>query len=419
MRAYDPAAGEAAAELMPGLDVRPDPYEASAGADVVALLTEWDELRWLDFERVRCRDAAARRSSTPGTCSIRPRCAGAASSTAASVPARYEREPGDRRDVVHEPDRGDRRRGIRRLAPVRGAARARRRGRRGRQPLHEPASRTSTICSTDAGFELIVADVVEEHPGRRPGRRRAAPREPGQPARVPRDAARDARRRARSGRGGRSTSRARTTRAFLLASTSEVYGDPLVHPQPENYNGNVDPVGPRAVYDEAKRFAETLTMTYHRLYDVPTRIVRIFNTYGPRPAPGRRPRRVELPGAGDRRRAAHGLRDGERRRVRSATSTTRCAASSRCSTPTSSSRSTSATRSSSRCCELAALVCEVAGVAARARRSSRCPIGDPTRRQPDITRARQLLGWEPTIELREGLERTHAWYLEERARGRA
>ncbi len=76
---------------------------------------------------------------------------------------------------------------------------------------------------------------------------------------------------------------------FLLASTSEVYGDPLVHPQPESYFGNVDPVGPRAVYDEAKRFAETLTMTYHRLYGLPTRIVRIFNTYGPRlrPADGR------------------------------------------------------------------------------------------------------------------------------------
>src|SRR4029078_5089464 len=76
---------------------------------------------------------------------------------------------------------------------------------------------------------------------------------------------------------------------FLLASTSEVYGDPLVHPQGESYCGHVDPIGLRAVYAEAKRFAETLTMTYHRLYDLPTRIVRIFNTYGPRlrPADGR------------------------------------------------------------------------------------------------------------------------------------
>jgi dTDP-glucose 4,6-dehydratase len=69
---------------------------------------------------------------------------------------------------------------------------------------------------------------------------------------------------------------------FLLASTSEIYGDPLVHPQPETYAGNVDPIGPRAVYDEAKRFAESLTMAYHRQHGVDTRIVRIFNTYGPR-----------------------------------------------------------------------------------------------------------------------------------------
>src|SRR5512141_1470325 len=69
---------------------------------------------------------------------------------------------------------------------------------------------------------------------------------------------------------------------FLLASTSEIYGDPLVHPQVETYAGNVDPIGPRAVYDEAKRFAESLTMAYHRQHDVDTRIVRIFNTYGPR-----------------------------------------------------------------------------------------------------------------------------------------
>src|SRR4051812_15058507 len=72
---------------------------------------------------------------------------------------------------------------------------------------------------------------------------------------------------------------------FLLASTSEVYGDPLIHPQPENYWGNVNPVGPRGVYDEAKRYAEALTMAYHRVHKVQTRIVRIFNTYGPRMRP--------------------------------------------------------------------------------------------------------------------------------------
>src|SRR6185503_13211897 len=72
---------------------------------------------------------------------------------------------------------------------------------------------------------------------------------------------------------------------FLLASTSEVYGDPKVHPQPESYWGNVNPVGPRGVYDEAKRYAEALTMAYYRVHKVPVRIVRIFNTYGPRMRP--------------------------------------------------------------------------------------------------------------------------------------
>ena len=81
---------------------------------------------------------------------------------------------------------------------------------------------------------------------------------------------------------------------FLLASTSEVYGDPLVHPQPETYWGNVNPVGPRGVYDEAKRFAEAMAMAYHRIHGVDTRIVRIFNTYGPRMRLRRRPGRSRL-----------------------------------------------------------------------------------------------------------------------------
>ena len=95
---------------------------------------------------------------------------------------------------------------------------------------------------------------------------------------------------------------------FLLASTSEVYGDPLVHPQPETYWGNVNPIGPRGVYDEAKRFAEAMTMAYHRAHGVDTRIVRIFNTYGARMRP--RDGRV-VPGAhrpGARGRADDGLR---------------------------------------------------------------------------------------------------------------
>jgi hypothetical protein len=131
-------------------------------------------------------------------------------------------------------------------------------------------------------FEFIKYDVTELHRRRRPGRLHAALRQPGQPDRLPRAADPDPEgRRARHAQGarpGQGQGRAR----FLLASTSEVYGDPLVHPQKETYWGNVNPIGPRGVYDEAKRFAEAMTMAYHRYHGVNTRIVRIFNTYGPR-----------------------------------------------------------------------------------------------------------------------------------------
>ena len=88
---------------------------------------------------------------------------------------------------------------------------------------------------------------------------------------------------------------------FLLASTTEVYGDPQVHPQPEDYWGHVNPIGPRGVYDEAKRYAEALTMAYHRQQGVDTAIVRIFNTYGPRMRAARRPGDPDLPAPGARR----------------------------------------------------------------------------------------------------------------------
>ena len=119
------------------------------------------------------------------------------------------------------------------------------------------------------------------HLHRRAGGLRAALGEPGEPDRLPRAADSDAEgRRARHAQGARP--RQGQGRAFVLASTSEVYGDPLEHPQKETYWGNVNPVGPRGVYDEAKRFAEAMTMAYHRYHGVDTKIVRIFNTYGPR-----------------------------------------------------------------------------------------------------------------------------------------
>ena len=109
---------------------------------------------------------------------------------------------------------------------------------------------------------------------------------------------------------------------FLLASTSEVYGDPHVHPQPESYWGNVNPIGPRGVYDEAKRYAEALTMAYHRQQGVDTAIVRIFNTYGPRMRAHDGRAIPTFVRAGARGRADHGLRRRRARPARSATSTT-------------------------------------------------------------------------------------------------
>jgi nucleoside-diphosphate-sugar epimerase len=204
---------------------------------------------------------------------------------------------------------------------------------------------------------------------------------------------------------------------FLLASTSEVYGDPLVHPQVETYCGNVDPVGPRAVYDEAKRFAETLTMTYHRLYDLPTRIVRIFNTYGPRLRPGDgrvvsnflaqaidgRP--LTVYGTGEQTRSFCYVDDEVRGILALFDSDV--------TGPVNIGNPVEFTM-----LRLAALVAEITG-STQDLVFEPLPIGDPTQRKPDITRARELLGWEPTVDLRDGLERIHKWYLEERTRGKA
>jgi dTDP-glucose 4,6-dehydratase len=204
---------------------------------------------------------------------------------------------------------------------------------------------------------------------------------------------------------------------FLLASTSEIYGDPLVHPQTEDYNGNVNAVGLRAVYDEAKRFAETLTMTYHRQYDLRTRIVRIFNTYGPRlrPADGRVVSNflvqaiaggpLTVYGTGTQTRSFCFV-DDEVRGILALFDSDVVE-------PVNIGNPVEYTM-----LELAEMVCEIAGVEAGLTFEP-LPQDDPTRRRPDISAARQLLGWEPKIELREGLERTHAWYLEERARGHA
>jgi dTDP-glucose 4,6-dehydratase len=195
---------------------------------------------------------------------------------------------------------------------------------------------------------------------------------------------------------------------FFLASTSEVYGDPLVHPQPETYWGNVNPVGPRGVYDESKRFAEALTMAYHRYHGIDTRIVRIFNTYGPRmrPRDGRvvsnfivqalRNEPITLYGNGSQTRSfcyvsdevegiyrlfLHGDHD-----------------------PT---NIGNPDEYSVR--QLAEMVRELTGTSAPLVERP-LPEDDPKVRKPDITRARAMLDWEPKVGIREGLERAIAYF---------
>jgi dTDP-glucose 4,6-dehydratase len=191
---------------------------------------------------------------------------------------------------------------------------------------------------------------------------------------------------------------------FLLASTSEVYGDPLVHPQPESYWGNVNPIGPRGVYDEAKRYAEALTMAYHRQQGVDTAIVRIFNTYGSkmRPNDGRavptflRQALASQPltvfGDGSQTRSFCYVDDLMRGLYLLATNSEHL--------PVNLGNPSEFT-----ILELAETILRVTGSSSEIVYEA-LPEDDPQQRQPDITRARQLLGWEPEIELEEGLRRT-------------
>jgi dTDP-glucose 4,6-dehydratase len=195
---------------------------------------------------------------------------------------------------------------------------------------------------------------------------------------------------------------------YLHASTSECYGDPLVHPQKEDYWGNVNPVGPRSVYDEAKRYAEALVMAYHRSRGVNTHLVRIFNTYGPRlhPGDGRvisnfmmqalRGEPLTIYGDGSQTRSfcyVDDLIEGILRLSRSSEHL-----------PVNIGNPDEFT-----ILECARTVIEVTGS-----RSELCfkplPEDDPTRRRPDITKARTLLGWEPEIALREGLARSLPYF---------
>jgi dTDP-glucose 4,6-dehydratase len=195
---------------------------------------------------------------------------------------------------------------------------------------------------------------------------------------------------------------------FLLASTSEVYGDPLVHPQPESYWGNVNPIGPRGCYDEAKRFAEAMTMAYHRAQGVDTRIVRIFNTYGPRMRPGDgrvvsnfivqalRGEPLSMYGDGSQTRSFCYVADEVEGIYRLFLSQERM--------PVNIGNPNEFTVR-----ELAELVIALTG-SASAIESLPLPADDPKVRQPDITRAKAILGWAPTVQLREGLLRTIEYF---------
>src|SRR6187397_3616248 len=191
---------------------------------------------------------------------------------------------------------------------------------------------------------------------------------------------------------------------FLLASTSEVYGDPQVHPQPETYWGHVNPIGPRGVYDEAKRYAEALTMAYHRQQGVDTAIVRIFNTYGPRMRPhdGRaiptfmrqalQDRPITVFGTGAQTRSFCYVSDLIAGIIRLAESGVH--------QPVNIGNPNEFTL-----LELAQQVIEITGSRSEIVHEA-LPTDDPQVRQPDITLAREKLGWEPKVELREGLTRT-------------
>jgi len=204
---------------------------------------------------------------------------------------------------------------------------------------------------------------------------------------------------------------------FVLASTSEVYGDPLEHPQKESYWGNVNPIGPRGVYDEAKRFAEAMTVAYHRYHGVDAKVVRIFNTYGPRmrvndgrAVPTFIPqalRNEDITVFGDGRQTRSftyisDLVDGVIRLMRS-----------NINEPVNIGNPRETTVE-----EIAATIIRMTGSRSRIVHGP-LPVDDPKVRQPDITRARTLLGWEPKVQLEEGLTRTIEYFREKLLSGSA
>ncbi|HUG38424.1 MAG TPA: UDP-glucuronic acid decarboxylase family protein [Candidatus Limnocylindrales bacterium] len=195
---------------------------------------------------------------------------------------------------------------------------------------------------------------------------------------------------------------------FLLASTSEVYGDPLTHPQREDYWGNVNPVGPRGVYDEAKRFAEAMTMAYHRVHGLDSRIVRIFNTYGPRMrlTDGRAIPTFIRQALQNEPLTVYG--DGSQTRSFTYVSDLVTGLWKLMQAPVNDPVNLGNPREMS-LLDLAKLVRDASG--SRSDIVFRpLPTDDPKVRQPDIGKARRLLGWEPTVDVEHGLALTLEWY---------
>ncbi len=202
---------------------------------------------------------------------------------------------------------------------------------------------------------------------------------------------------------------------FMIASTSEVYGDPLEHPQQETYWGNVNPIGPRGVYDEAKRFAEAITFAYHRYHGLDTRIVRIFNTYGPRMrvkdgravptfiAQALRNEDVTIFGSGSQTRSFCYISDLVAGLLGLMASSTN--------DPVNIGNPQEMTVE-----QMARLIIRMTGSSSRVVFQP-LPADDPKVRQPDITRARTLLGWEPKVSLEEGLTSTIAYFRTKVATG--
>ncbi len=199
---------------------------------------------------------------------------------------------------------------------------------------------------------------------------------------------------------------------YVLASTSEVYGNPQVHPQPETYWGHVNPIGPRSVYDEAKRFAEAMSMAYHREHGIDVRIARIFNTYGPRMRvnDGRvipnfiyqalRNEPITVHGDGTQTRSFCYVDDLVEGIYRLAVMEGLEGEVLNLGNPEEYS-----------VLELAKLIVELSGSQSNIAFVDR-PVDDPDRRKPDITKAKKALGWEPTTSLREGLLKTISWFRE-------